>query len=133
MAAAPRHEHLPPLLRGIGFGLVLLASVLAGTVEHRRAEVARAKYAQLHAQAAAVDVAAGSGAEAIARELRLLRLQLADDDLLDNVIGNRWFQVLGALGSALVAASFLLEAGIRWPRARGDAAGEDAATRRPRG
>ena len=49
----------------------------------------------------------------IADEIRLLRLQSQDDDLVDRVFENLWFQLLGTLGSAIVVASFLCEARMK--------------------
>ena len=50
-----------------------------------------------------------TGANALATEVRLLRLQLQDNDLADEVFENPWFQWLGLLGTGLIAASFFAE------------------------
>ncbi|MEL1265759.1 hypothetical protein [Pseudoxanthomonas putridarboris] len=111
-------DHVPPLLRGIGFLLVLLTSLVVGVTEHRADAELRARMA--HAKAR-VDAEAAASLEnrqldAIATEIRLLRLQLQEDDLADKVFENPWFQFIGTLGTALVALSFLYEARTKWPR-----------------
>ena len=115
------HDHVPPLLRGLGFSLVLHTSLVVGVAEHRQESRISERVAllreQVHEDAAITDGRRPS--EAIARELRLLRLQLQEQDLAERVFENRWFQLLGILASALIAASFLYEARLRWPhRAR---------------
>lgn len=53
----------------------------------------------------------------IAHEIRLLRVQLMEEeDLADRVFDNPWFQLLGSLGTGLVAISFFYEARAKWPR-----------------
>ena len=121
-APAPKtHDHVPPLLRGLGFSLVLLTSLVVGVAEHRQEAKSRERVALLREQVRE-DAALTDGRrppEAIARELRLLRLQLQEQDLAERVFENRWFQLLGILASALIASSFLYEAWLRWPhRAR---------------
>lgn len=112
------HDHVPPLLRGLGFTLVLLTSLVVGVAEHRQESRISERVAllreQVHEDAAITD--GRRPPEAIARELRLLRLQLQEQDLAERVFENRWFQLLGILASALIAASFLYEAWLRWPR-----------------
>lgn len=115
--ARPR-DHVPPLLRGLGFLLILVASAVAGTMEHRSALDTRARLARLraHADAVAQTAAENGPDESVALELRLLRLQLREHDFSDRVLENRAFQVLGSIGSLLVALSFLVEARAKWPR-----------------
>lgn len=115
---APRgpRDHLPPLVRGIGLSLVLVASLVVGVAEHRSDRQARERLAVLAAHAGDARAAdAARPADAVAAEIRDLRLQLQDHDLADRVFENPWFQLLGLLGSALVAASFLYEARLKWP------------------
>ncbi|MFT3762604.1 MAG: hypothetical protein QM761_08345 [Pseudoxanthomonas sp.] len=111
-------DHLPPLLRGIGFLLILLTSLVVGMSEYHANAEARERTGQAKARidAEAATAPESRPADAVAREIRLLRLQLREDDLADKVFENPWFQLLGALGSGLVAVSFLLEAWAKWPR-----------------
>lgn len=112
------YEHVPPLLRGLGFSLVLLTSLVVGVAEHRQEVKSHQRVtllrAQLHDNTTLAD--GRRPPEAIVRELRLLRLQLQEQDLAERVFENRWFQLLGIVASALIAASFLCEAWLRWPR-----------------
>ena len=113
-------DHVPPLLRGLGFVLLLLASLAGGVMEHRGVAEANAAAAQAKARMGAVaSSVAGHRADSIAGEIRLLRLQLQEDDFADKVFENPWFQALGALGTALIAASFLFEARAKWPHQPG--------------
>jgi hypothetical protein len=121
-SSAPRpRDHVPPLLRGLGFALVMLAGLVGGVMEHRGQVEVRARMAdtRIRLDAAAAGASNGRDSLAIARELRLLRLQLQqqqEDDFSDRLLENPVFQLLGSLGSALVAASFLVEARAKWPR-----------------
>lgn len=114
-------DHVPPLLRGIGFLLVLLASLAVGVMEHRADAEAKARMAHAKAQVDAMAAASPESgqADSIATEIRLLRLQLQQEDFADKVFENPWFQFLGAIGTALVALSFLYEARAKWPRRPG--------------
>lgn len=116
----PHQDHLPPLLRGLGFLLILLTSLVVGVSEHRQDAQVRARLAQAHArvEAEAAAALAGGRIDALTREVRLLRLQLQEDDLADKVFENPWFQLLGSLGTALLAVSFFIEARAKRPRRR---------------
>lgn len=112
-------DHLPPLLRGLGFALVLVTSLVVATTEQRERAHSRERLAHLRAQVESDTVRNGGVASReIATELRRLRLQLqnADEDLADRIFENLWFQLLGTLGTAVVAASFFYEAALKWPR-----------------
>lgn len=104
-------ESLPPLLRGLGTLLILLTSALVVTVERRdnahRAE--QIHLARLASKAEASLPQHPGDANALATEVRLLRLQLQDNDLADDVFENPWFQWLGLLGTGLIASSFFAE------------------------
>ena len=111
-------DHVPPLLRGIGFALILLASVVVGVGEYRANAGQRDRAAQVRARMDAQAAASREDgrADAIAAEIRMLRQQLQDEDLADKVFENPWFQLIGVLGTGLVAVSFLYEAWAKWPR-----------------
>lgn len=116
-AVARQRDHLPPLLRGLGFLLILLASLFVGIQEHRANVETRTRMTEARAR---MDAAARHGAvqprvDALALEIRLLRLQLQEQDFADRVLESPLFQLLGSLGSGLVAASFFLEARAKWP------------------
>lgn len=121
MERARTKDHVPPLLRGVGFLLVLITSLFVGVAEHRADAESGARLVQAKAKmdAMAETYQKGDRMASIAGEIRLLRLQLQDEDLADRVFENLWFQLLGTLGSAIVAASFLYEARMKWPRRSG--------------
>ena len=110
-------DHLPPLLRGMGFLIILLVTVAVGATERRQYVRAQAKMEQMRAGLDADRSAASADGQldALTREVRLLRMQLQEKDLSDEVLENPWFQFLGALGTGLITASFLLEAKAKWP------------------
>ncbi|WP_157981460.1 hypothetical protein [Cognatilysobacter tabacisoli] len=111
-------EAMPPLLRGLGTALILLVSAAVIVAERgaqrdaaaRAAAVEVARIAEAAQPSPGADRADRADLAALVDELRLLRLQLARDELSDEVFENAWFQVLGLFGTGLIAASFLLEA-----------------------
>ena len=133
MAIRLDQEYLPPLLRGLGFSLVLSTSIVVGMAEHREQadRQERAQDVRARVEAERSKTLADRQLDPLAREVRLMRLQIEDDDLADSVFENPWFQLLGSLGTGLIAASFFLEALTKWVRrvkAKGNAAslGPDA-------
>lgn len=121
MERSRMQDHVPPLLRGIGFLLILLASLAAGAMERRAEAEAKARMAHAKAQVDAMAAAPPESrpADSIATEIRLLRLQLQQEDFADKILENPWFQFLGALGTALIALSFFYESRAKWPRRPG--------------
>lgn len=113
-----RAPHLPPLLRGLGTLVLLVTSMAVGLAEYRQAAEAQALRDQARQRLAAV-AAEGEGngrVASLAEEVRQLRLQVQESDLAGQVFENPWFQVLGALGTLLISASFFVEAAQRRPR-----------------
>ncbi|CAN4279751.1 hypothetical protein LJR125_002638 [Pseudoxanthomonas sp. LjRoot125] len=104
-------DSLPPLLRGLGTLLILLTSALVVTVERREnaARVEQAHIARVALKAEESRQPRRAGTNALTQEVKLLRLQLQDNDLADDVFENPWFQWLGLLGTGLIAASFFAE------------------------
>jgi len=104
-------ESLPPLLRGLGTALILVTSALVVVVERKPDDEATSRVAmtQLAVKAEESLHRGERGADALATEVRLLRVQLQGNDLADDVFENPWFQWLGLLGTALISASFFTE------------------------
>lgn len=104
-------DSLPPLLRGLGTLLILLTSALVVTVERREnaARVDQAHIARVALKAEESRHPGRADTNALTQEVKLLRLQLQDNDLADDVFENPWFQWLGLLGTGLIAASFFAE------------------------
>lgn len=122
-------DHLPPLLRGLGFALVLVTSLIVATTEQRASAHSRERLAHLRAQVESDAVRNGGVASGeIATELRRLRLQLqnADED---------WPTASSRISGSSVSAP---SAPPSWPRpsstrphSSGRAAGDGAATGAP--
>jgi hypothetical protein len=109
------HPALGPLLRGLGTTVLVFASLLVGVAEHQQAEQARAvlERSQHRIEAEVEAAQEGAGVDALTREVGLLRRQLAESSIASEVIANPHFQLLGLLGTLLVALSFFVEA---WQR-----------------
>lgn len=88
------HDSIPPLLRGLGTTLILLATILSFVVA--RQEIKAGDLARL--RPAAVAPAAPAGAN-----------QPDDDSVFEEVLSNPWIEGLSYLGTGLIASSFYLE------------------------
>ena len=74
-------DSLPPLLRGLGTTLILLTSALVVTVERTGTQAAeQAAWAQLAVKAEELARRDATGVDALAAEVRRLRLQLQEND-----------------------------------------------------
>jgi len=112
MAIRLDEEFLPPLLRGLGFSLILSTSIVVGIAEHREQaeKQARAQDVRARVEVQRSKALADKHLDPLVREMRLLRLQVEADDWADKVFENFWFQLLGGLGTGCIAMSFFLEA-----------------------
>ncbi|MEG2805442.1 hypothetical protein [Stenotrophomonas sp.] len=102
-----------------------MTSIVVGVSEYRGAQEARARVAQVQARLEADH--SKRPTDAVAYEIRMLRVQLSENDLVDRVLDNQWFQVLAALSTAVLTLSFVCEAWIKWPRRKP----ADASTHQP--
>ncbi len=107
-------DHIPPLLRALGLLLALISSLAVGFSEHSTDRDAHQRLALIRTQSEQHHER--KHVDAVANELYLLRLQLSQHDLVDRVLDNRWFQVLAAFSTALLAISFAYEAWLKWPK-----------------
>ncbi len=57
--------------------------------------------------------ASGDSVSALADEVRELRADVEQEDVVEEVLEDPWFELLGFFGTALVAASFFAEAYLR--------------------
>lgn len=102
-------EALPPLLRGIGTTLILIAALVAFSVTHR------------HAERQKEDARASSGGPSrpvpgigeLTREIADLRAEVEEDSAVQEALENPWFEWLGFLGTATIASSFFAESYMR--------------------
>jgi hypothetical protein len=103
-------DSLPPFLRGIGLSLVLTAAIIAFCIA-RQGDASRPATARQNPSSPA-DVSADS---TLVAEVRELRADL-EDDVVEEVLEDPWFEVIGLAGTAFMAASFFVEAAIRRKR-----------------
>ena len=103
-------DSLPPLLRGIGTAVMLTATVIAFYIAHQDDQSPRtlASPTQIISEKAGGDALA-----ALASEIQELREEVAEDDVVEKVLENVWFECLGFAGTAIFAASFFVEAYVR--------------------
>ena len=115
MGNNPRlHDSLPPLLRGIGTTVILLATLVSGLYAH--ADVAKRKARQqaaLEQRKAALET---NQLNTLSREVAELRSTVQDDEtVVEEVLENPGFELFGLLGSAVFASSFYAEWLIKRP------------------
>jgi len=101
-------EALPPLLRGIGMTMILVATVVAFVI-------AREDSAREHAERQVSDVehSATVDLQSLASEIRELRAEVEVDDVVEEVLDNPWFELLSLIGTGVFASSFYVEAYVR--------------------
>lgn len=110
------NEALPPLLRGLGTTVILVATVVSLAMargQHRSPTSLRLPLAR---PAAAPPSQSGHTAPSdldLAREIAALRQEVADDSMLEEVFENPWFELCGLAGTAVITSSFFLEWSIR--------------------
>jgi hypothetical protein len=105
-------DYLPPLLRGIGTTIVLLATVFSVMVARRDVQTDRSAWSAQLAKAEAESKAAGVEKQNLAElraEVQDLRGQVQEESVADEVIENPWFDWVGFIGMATVASSFFVE------------------------
>jgi hypothetical protein len=103
----------PPLLRGIGMLFVLAATVIAFYIARQHDESRRTAAIPVLAPAKS---AGSDSITALVGEVRELRAEVEQEDVVEEVLENTWFEVIGFFGSALVAVSFFAEAYVRRDR-----------------
>lgn len=102
---------IPPLLRGIGTTIVLLAGVISFLIA--RGQVQAGKAAHTPGQASVVGAKSDPQLTSLANEVELMRAEIQDDTMMEKVIENPWFEILGFLGTTVIASSFYSEWMIR--------------------
>jgi len=117
------HQSWPPLIRAIGSSTIVAAAVITAAYEHQQA-TAHAQASPVVAQAALPSGnTGGDSLDALAREVATLREdQHRHDDLAERVFSNLWFDLFGAVGSAIFACSFFAEWHVIRSRSRGGSA-----------
>ena len=103
-------KSIPPLLRGIGTLLILTAAVIAFCIARQHDRTLDAGPARDQSIAGN---AGGDNVAALASEVRELRAEVEQDDAVEKVLENRWFDWISFAGTAVIAASFFTEAYIQ--------------------
>ena len=106
-------DSTPPLFRGIGTTVILVATVISFSMA-RHPGGSPLAYPGRPGPGAAMTPRVAE----LEREVAELRREAADDHLVEEVIGNPWFEVLGFIGTGFIGASFYLEWWMRRGRAR---------------
>jgi hypothetical protein len=110
------NEALPPLLRGLGTTVILVATVvsLATARGNQRPPTSlRLPLARPAAAASSQGAPPATRDLDLAREIAALRQEVADDSVLEEVFENPWFELCGIVGTAVITSSFFLEWSIR--------------------
>jgi hypothetical protein len=105
-------DSLPPLLRGVGTTVVLIAAVVAFVVARRDVEKHRLKREAIQVQASA-QRQPDRDFGALASEIHELRTGVEHESIAEEVLENRCFEWAGFLGMAMIAGSFYAEWYIR--------------------
>ena len=100
----------PPLLRGLGTLLVTAAAVVAICIARQAGTSSVAPSTPAPSRAAN---GGGEDVAALASEVRELRAEVEEQDVVDEVLENRWFDWISITGTATIAASFFAEAYLR--------------------
>lgn len=108
-------DFLPPLLRGIGTTIILIAALLSFTQAHQSTDQQRKQREQKIAAFGARSPALSELAR-LSEEVEELRLEAEEDTIVEKVFENRWFEWLGFVGTSFIAGSFYLESFIKRPR-----------------
>lgn len=110
------NEALPPLLRGLGTTVILVATVVSLVTargNQRPPTSLRLPLARPAAAASSQGAPPATRDLDLAREIAALRQEVADDSVLEEVFENPWFELCGIVGTAVITSSFFLEWSIR--------------------
>jgi hypothetical protein len=101
---------IPPLLRGIGTLLVLIAALIAFCIarNHDQSRDPRLSRSRNASNRGNEDLPV-----ALASEVRDARPEVEQETVVHDVLDNRWFDWVGFAGTAVIAASFFAEAYLR--------------------
>jgi hypothetical protein len=100
----------PPLPRGIGTLLVLIAAVVAFCISREHDRNRDAGPSGNRSVAAKVT---GEEVAALASEVRELRAEAEQESVVEEVVDNGWFDCIAFAGTVVIAASFFAEAYVR--------------------
>jgi hypothetical protein len=101
---------IPPLLRGIGTTIVLCAGIVSFIIAHTDINDKRASQQY---EVSVRMIAAEPQLNRLATEVDEMRHEIQENGIIDDVFKNPWFEILGFLGTAVIASSFYSEWMIR--------------------
>jgi hypothetical protein len=122
------NESVPPLLRGIGTVILLLATVLSAATARGHGRHASSILPTPAKPPVTSAAPAGPAlSPELARELAEIRREIAEDSMLEEVFENPWFEACGYAGTACIASSFFVEWAIRRRKLSDEAAAKAVA------
>lgn len=103
------HESLGPLLRGIGVTLVLVGTVLAA-IQAKESEANKSHAHVVEFDSITNELGLTNRLRLdLTREAEGLRDTVQHEEILEDIVENPWFDILGMTGSAITATSFFVE------------------------
>jgi hypothetical protein len=108
------HESVAPLLRGIGLTIVLLGTIAGAGQAKTHANAREALHHATATEASSKVPGASvpthdSSLEALTQEVEDLRETVQEETIVEEVLTNPWFEILGIAGSGITASSFYIE------------------------
>lgn len=101
-------DAIPPLLRGVGTTIILIAAVFTFFVARRDVERHRTMRETNEARRQP-----SSDVKSLASDIQELRGEVEHENIIEEVLENRWFEWMGFIGSGFIAGSFFAEFYIR--------------------
>ena len=103
-------DSFPPLFRGIGMVVMLIAAIVAFCIARQHGQSQRTRVSPNQ-------IAAGKGSKdspvSSVSGMNEPRAEAAQDTVVEDVLENVWFEWLGFAGTAIFATSFFAEAYLR--------------------
>jgi hypothetical protein len=101
------NDSVPPFMRGLGASLMLAAAIIAFYIArtHDPSQPPTATRNQMSPAELRTD-----SVSTLVYEVRELRAEVEQEDVVEKVLDDLWFELASFTGAALVAASFFAEA-----------------------
>ena len=110
------HESVAPLLRGIGLTVVLLGTI-AGALAAKTQASAKPVPQSTHTAPGSTNSPRDNSLDALTHEIEELRETVQEETIVEDVLTNPWFEILGIAGSGITASSFYVEWLSKRPKA----------------
>ena len=102
----------PPLLRGLGTTILVFGAIIAFVEARQDVAIERAKRQSAYQRFETNRPAVGD-LKVLAQEVEELKSEVEAPNIAEEVVGNRWFEWMGIVGSCVLSSSFYVEAFIR--------------------